>query len=196
MNTENNIQAGQDGSTLAGVASSPAGTVGNVETKGGDLSLTELNTFLGKNYPDKATALKSLKDTFSYVGKKVEAASVQTPAASPDTSEFTRQIKEMKEQLFYSENPQYKTPEMKGMISKMGENPADVVATPEFKAIFDKVSGYDKIQKTKTVLESNPRIGQVRNKISEAKTALNTGAGDYTKAKDLAVGAVLEALAE
>lgn len=195
MNTENNTSAGQDGAPLAGAASSPAEAVGNVETTVADLSLKELNSYLGKNYPDKATALKSLKDTFSYVGQKVEAVEAKVKAAQPDTSEFTRQIQEMKQQLFYSENPQYKSPEIKAIISKMGENPADVVETPEFKAIFDKVNGYDKIQKTKTVLESNPRIGQVRNKMTEAKTALD-GEHNYSKAKDLAVSALLESIAE
>ena len=37
-----------------------------------DLTLAELNAVLGKNFPTKEAALKSLKDTSSYVGAKRE----------------------------------------------------------------------------------------------------------------------------
>ncbi len=177
---------GQAGTPLAGGASAPAGTGPSVEA--GAISLKELNAFLGKTYLDKDTALKSLKDTFSYVGKKIEAAMPQTPASDPTVA---AELRKMSNEIFYAKNPQYDTPEYREVISKMGENPAEVVGTPTFKNIFDKTSGYDKIQKQKTVLESNPRIGTVRNKITEAKEA--TKNRDYTAANKSAVGAVLDA---
>jgi|ERR1035437_1249056 hypothetical protein len=175
---------GQTGAPLAGGASVPAGTGPSVDA--GTISLKELESFLGKTYPDKATALKSLKDTQSYVGRKIEAAT-PVPATDPTVA---AELRAMKNELFYSKNPQYDTPELREVISKIGENPADVVNGASFKVIFDKTSGYDKIQKTKTVLESNPRIGQVRNKMSEAKEAAK--GRDYTNANKKAVAAVLE----
>lgn len=156
------------------------------------LSVKEINDFLGKNYKDKGSALKSIKDTFSFVGKKVEkSADVESPDVKPNSNngDFARQIKEMKEQLFYSENPEYKS--YKGIIGKMGENPADVVGMPEFKDVFEKASSFDKNQTKKTVLESNPRIGVVRNKLKEATEA--AGGRDYNTASKLATDAVMEA---
>ncbi len=186
MDNGTTTSAGQAGAgTVAGDASAPAGT-GPIADAGA-LSLSELNSYLGKTYPDKETALKSLKDTFSYVGKKMEAAQPQ-PASIPP--EVAQQLRELKNENFYTKNPQYDTPEYREVIGKMGENPAEVVGTSAFKGIFEKAAGYDKIQKTKTVLESNPRIGQVRNKMSEAKEA--TKNRDYNSANTKAVAAVLE----
>lgn len=159
---------------------------------GENVSLKEINEYLGKNYKDKGSALKSLKDTFSFVGKKVEkSAEVESSDVKSKSGgdDFARRIKEMKEQLFYSENPDYKP--YKGLISKMGENPADVVGLPEFKDVFDKASSFDKNQTKKNVLESNPRIGVVRNKLKEATEA--AGGRDYNTASKLATDAVMEA---
>lgn len=185
MNPETIIPAGQPGAQpIASGASDPKGTASNVVPE--SLTLNELNEFLGKTYPDKTTALKSLKDTFSYVGKKIEAAA---PVAPTTDADVVAQLREMKTEFFYAKNPQYES--LRAVIGKMGENPSDVVNSPEFKTIFDKTSGYDKIQKSKTVLESNPRIGQVRSKMAEAKEA--TGKRDYTTGTSKAVQAVLEA---
>ena len=195
MNEENITSQGQDGDhAVASESSSPKETVSNVAPNG--ITLEEINAMLGKNYKDKDSALKSVKDTFSYVGKKIEAAkpmASESRDSSSDNSnsDVARQLREMKNELFYSKNSQYDTPEYRALITKMGENPADVVASPEFKSVFEKASGYDKIQKTKTVLESNSRIGMVRNKINEAKEAISKR--DYSGAKDLAVSSVLEA---
>lgn len=188
MTTVTTTPTGQADASLAGGAAAPKGTDTTVDAKD-SLSLSEINTLLGKNYPDKDTALKSVKDTFSWVGKKLDAAAPTTDPA------IAGELRAIKNDLFYAKNPQYDTPEYREVISKMGENPADVVGSATFKSIFDKTSGYDKIQKTKTVLESNPRIGAVRNKMTEAKEALKKD-NNYDKAKNLSVAAVLESLEE
>lgn len=180
------IPDGQPGAqTVAGGASDPAGTGPSVDAD--TVALKKLNTLLGKNFPDIETLAKSYKDTASYVGKKIEAIQPQT---TTDPT-IVAQLRELKTDLFYSKNPQYDTPEYRAVISKMGENPSDVVQGSEFKTIFEKTTGYDKIQKTKTVLESNPRIGQVRNKITEARQAV--AGRDFTTGAKRAVEAVLEA---
>ena len=43
-----------------------------------------------------------------------------------------------------------------------------MVNREEFKTIFEKVSGYDKSIKLKTVLESNPRITSSRDNLTKA----------------------------
>ena len=184
MEKEINTSKGQaEGEVIVDASATPKETVSSVDT----LSLKEINEHLGKTYKDKESALKSLKDTFSFVGKKIEQAA---PVASESNNDVAKQLKEMKTDLFYSKNPDYEP--YRGVISKMGENPADVVQTPEFKDVFVKAAGYDKIQKSKTVLESNPRIGMVRNKQTEAIDAVSKR--DYNKANRLATESVIEAL--
>jgi hypothetical protein len=186
MNEENITSETQPGGkTVAGESTDVKETVSD-KTALESLTLNEINDFLGKQYKDKGTALKSIKDTFSYVGKKIEASA---PVQS-DNSEVAKQLREMKTELFYSKHPEYES--YKGVISKMGENPASVVEMPEFKDIFGKATGFDKIQKTKTVLESNPRIGQIRNKQKEANEALNNR--EYVRANSIAVESVIEGL--
>jgi hypothetical protein len=190
---ENNTQNGQNGtSTVASEASFPNGTVST--EAGENVSLKEINDYLGKNYKDKDSALKSLKDTFSFVGKKIETANGENQVAAKQPSEVenvAKQLREMRTELFYSKNPQYDTPEYRTIIGKISENPAEVVNSPEFKNIFDKAASFDKTSKQKTVLESNPRIGVVRNKLAEATEAVRNG--DYKKSDELAVAAVMEA---
>src|ERR1035437_7544311 len=119
---------GQAGAqTVAGGASAPAGTGPSV----GELSLKELNTLLNKNYLDKDSALSSIKETFSFVGKKAEAFRATAPAPAIDPA-IAEQLREMKTELFYSKNSQYDTPEYREVISKMGENPAEVVQGAAF----------------------------------------------------------------
>lgn len=186
MNEENITSEGQLGEhAIASESSNPTETVSSETVE--NLSLKEINSFLGKNYKDKGTALKSIKDTFSFVGKKIEASA---PVSQSDNGEVAKQLREMKTELFYSKHPEYES--FKGAISKMGENPADVVEMPEFKDVFVKASGFDKIQKTKTVLESNPRIGQIRNKQKEAHEALV--GRNYSAANAIAVESVIEGL--
>jgi len=69
--------------TFPGAADVPASDGGGaVDTN--SLSLDELNTFLGKNFKDKDSALKSLKDTYRYVGNPTVDALAQKMGAEPE----------------------------------------------------------------------------------------------------------------
>lgn len=189
MNEENNTPETQTGGhAIASESSVVTGTVSNEAAMA--VTLKEINEHLGKNYKDKESALKSLKDTFSYVGKKMDAQPSGAAVPHNDNGEVAKQLREMKTELFYSKHPEYEP--YKAVIGRMGENPSDVVGSSEFKEVFEKASGFDKIQKTKTVLESNPRIGQIRNKQKEAHEALANR--EYTKAADIATENVIDAL--
>lgn len=150
------------------------------------LTLDELNGLLGKNFKDKSTALKSLGELNSFVGKKKEDIMKEV---SGNSEAFHNEIKQIKENQFYSQNPDLK--EYRGIISKLGQNPEEVIATPEFKLIYDKAKGYDETVKLKTVLESNPRLAQSRDNLTKAKEAVQSG--NQTDAETFAVNAVLEA---
>lgn len=153
------------------------GTVGSVPASG--LTLEELNSTLGKNFPTKEAALKSVKDTFSYVGKKLEDVKkevVTEVKASEATEKLAKELEEMRKERFYDKNPQYADPSLRKLIEASGQKPDEFVNTPEFKDIFTRVSGYDESQKLKTVLESNPRLSSSRDSLVKAQELREKGA--------------------
>lgn len=182
---------------------SPDGTVpttpqlsaegGNTNVDLGSLSLVELNQMLGRQYADVPTALAAIKETYAFVGKKVEPVVAVNPApvATPsmDNMATKDEVKRLSEDLFYSQNPQYQ--EFRPLISKMGANPAEVVASVEFKPLFEKATTAD-ANKTSSVVHSNARLSQPSTKVDEAiKAANDPGFGSERLAQMLAQG-VLE----
>jgi len=154
------------------------------------LTLDELNQALGKNYKDKESAIKSFKDTFSYVGKKVEDI-----APKIDPNQFISR-EQYEKDMFYSQNPELNKSEIREVIDAMakakGVSPKDVVASDSFKAVFSKVKGYDESQSLKSVLETNPRLASTRDAFSQAQEAYKGGKKDT--AESLITKAVLESL--
>lgn len=143
---------------------------------------------LGKQYPDKATALKGLKDTFSFVGKKADSVKEEVISeATKHTSELAKEVTELKRDLWYQKNPQYEP--VRNLIERFNGDPKDIVNLPEFKEVFEKVKGYEETSKLKTVMESSPRLGQVRDSLSRAAEA--SKAGDTQLAESEAVKAVI-----
>lgn len=166
------------------------------------LSLSELNTFLGKTFPNKESALKSIKDTFSYTGqvgqlkKQLETLSSNTkaPAPSSDLESTVRELQaKLEETTFLSERPELKEylPTLRELQSSTGKSMSELAGSEAYKSLFDKALEHDATQKKRSVLESNPRLGSVRDKFQESKDAL--AKGDFESAKDSAVGGVLEA---
>lgn len=154
------------------------------------LTLAELNQALGKNYKDKDSAIKSFKDTFSYVGKKIEDI-----APKIDPNQFISR-EQYETDMFYSRNSEYSQPEVREVIDAMakakGVSPKDVVTSDSFKAVFSKVKGYDESQSLKSVLETNPRLASTRDAFSQAHEAYKGGNKDT--AESLITRAVLESL--
>lgn len=157
-----------------------------------EMSLKEINEALGKDFPDKETALKSIKDTYSYTGKRKEDI-INEYKKQAGESELASKVSSLENMLrdanFYAENPQYKP--YKDVISKFGNNPEEVIKDPVFQSTYKKASAYDETEKSKSVLHSNPRLGRITDKITEARDAIK--AGDVNKAQDAAVLAVLNA---
>lgn len=164
---------------------------GSVADSSESLTLAEINSLVGRNYKDKATALKSLKETYSAVGKvgKLEPQIEKLKTQLADKDSALGEIKQIKEQLFYTQNPQYAP--YKETISAMGGNPAEVVEKDAFKKIFADLSEYEKTKNAKSVLVSNPRIGQAKTKLDEAKELHSKG--QWSSAAQAATTAVLEA---
>jgi len=181
-----------------------AGTVGSVPVPVGTpaatveaLTLAEINASLGKQFPTKDAAIKAFKDTFSYVGKKKEDIEKEirgTIQSDDRISKLAQELEIERKERFYDRNPQYADPSVRTIIDKFGGNPAEVVNNDSFKAIFEKVSGYDKSVKLRTVLESNPRITASRDSLTKAREIRQQNNGNVThEVQKLAVDAVMDA---
>lgn len=191
-NQDNITDTTLDGATLeeassvgAAVSESPKG--GSATAIADSLSLTELNHALGKTFTSKEAAIKAVKDTFSYVGKRKEDVAKEVV----DTSKFIS-AERYETDMFYAGNPDYT--DLRQVIDSMakaeGKRPHEIVNSDAFKNVFEKVKGFNEVQKTRTVLESNPRITSSRTKIQEARQALKEG--DEQGANNAAVRAALE----
>ena len=169
--------------------SSDEGTVSGVDA----LSLEELNSALGKTYPSKDAALKSLKDTFSFVGRRkediVSEVSRQQSEALTKANEVVEKVTRLERELWYRDNPDYSS--YRGLIEKMGGSPSEVVNTNEFKEVFTKAKGFDENQKLRTVLESSPRVAASKSHLQKADEAFKQG--NRAGVEDAALRAVREA---
>lgn len=162
------------GSELGGGVNASSGDTGAVDSA--SLTLAELNKVLGKEYKDKDSALKSLADTNSYVGKLgQELAVLKNKGAETDPS-LLKEVQALKETVFYSEHPQFK--DYADVIRRMGGNPAEVVDSPEFKKVFEMGQKATEADSKKSVVSSNSRIASPPSVLQEAVAiANNPGSG-------------------
>ena len=186
-----------------------------------DVSLKDqLGKALGKEFPDDETALKSVKDTFSFVGeigniKELKSAMGQLQkvfntdqkgvllkvdeivktggTGKIDPTKFVSK-EDFDRSSFYLNNPNYK-PYNRLIETYQKANPdksrEEVVEMDDFKEDFDKIKAHDEAEGSKSVLKSSSRLGKVTDKISEAREA--QGKGDQPTAEQKAVEAVTEA---
>lgn len=133
------------------------------------LTLEEINSTLGRNYADKPTALKALKETFSFVGKKADeaadaaATAPTTTASDTANADATAQAladiqKELKTNKFYVNNPDYNTPEAKELIESFGGEPEEVIQKDIFKKALKAIQSESVNDKSQTVMRSNSRV--------------------------------------
>lgn len=166
--------------------------VDNIESKESIKDI--LGEELGKDFKTDEAALKAVKDTFSYVGKKKEdikdEVNKETPQVNSD--DFVSR-KEFNESTFYAKHPEYEPyKNIIGALKSATDNTLEeVVKADDFKAVYEKAAAHDESEKSKSVLQTNPRLGKVTDKMTQAKEA--SAKGDTTTAKDLGVAAVIEA---
>ena len=120
----------------------------------------------------------------------VEAPKSQEPAVDPN--KFVSR-EEYDREMFFSKNADYEPYKevMTNLQKATGKSLNEVAAMEPVKALFEKAKAHDATEKTKSVLMSNPRLGAVQDKITQAKTKLT--AGDHSGAKADAVAAVIDA---
>lgn len=202
MDTNNTPAETNPDANLEG-ASSGNSAVGG-ETPQESIPLSELKNILGKNWKDKDTALKSLKEMQSYTGKvgplekelselKSKTIGVATP---PANNEVIQRISSLENELWFEKNSQYKS--MRPIVEKLakaeGKGLHEVVELPELKDLFSKAQGFEKTQNLRTVLESNPRLASSQDKMSKAQNLSATRSRkSMAEAGELAVQAVMDA---
>lgn len=158
--------------TLVGdthVASSNGGTT--VESP--QLSLADLNKHLGSDFKDMPTALKGLKDTKDFVGKRKEDIVTEVKNSFVNTPELASKsdIQSLKDELFLSQNPQYK--DYVPLLKKIGGDLAEAVNAPEFKSLIEKAQVADEVAQNKSVVSSNSRLSQSKTASDQAVTVAN-----------------------
>lgn len=151
-----------------------------------NLTLEELNSKLGKEFQTKESALKAISDTFSYVGKKKEDIAKELKDNGGD---FVSRDEFLQEQ-FYSKNPEYAP--YKNIIQKIDKDPTKAIQDETFKSIFEKASNFEKIETSKSVLHSNPRLMKVSDDFQEAREASQKG--DQSTAEKKVVSGLIDAL--
>lgn len=157
-----------------GAQLTPANGGENVDTA---LTLNELNSFLGRNFKDKDSALNALKETQNFVGKRKEDIADEvrktlTPAVdTAASSSLEQKLSSLEKQLYFSQHPELKGYE--AIIEKMGSNPAEVVESAEFKTVFEKGTVADTVAQQRSVAPSNSRLAQVKSVTDEAVLIAN-----------------------
>lgn len=185
------VQAGGESAVEAVVpAQSEGANVKQAEAPSGNpeaLTLSEMNAYLGKNFPDKATALKALKDTFIFVGKKTEKVEENLK----EKGFMTKQ--EFDDALFYRDNPNHAPhKEVLDSIAKAkGISLSEAAKTDSYKKLFEGAENYTKSQSLKSVLESNPRLASVENRAKTVQDAIKAGNKDAARTE--AAKVVMEA---
>jgi hypothetical protein len=212
MSEDNPSAAVTGGASEGSAATEGAGNASNVEA--GTIAKT-LSEVLGRDFQDDASALKSVKDTYKMVGavgqikKTLDAAGLSeadaltkltetsTPQSSATPSDVTSEIAALRDQLevtqLVSERPELRDHlDLLNKLRAPGQTLRAAAESEDFKGVFDKIHGYDEIQKSKSVLESSPRLGRVKDKMQEAKQSLKDG--QSSAANRAAVSAVIDAL--
>lgn len=132
-----------------------------------DALLQRINKELGKNFKSLDTALKSWKDTTSYVGKKKEDI-VKEETKKPNGDFISRE--EFLTEIFYRDNAELA--EHRDLIDSVakakGITPREAVLDDSLKGTLEKVKGYDQVNKSKSVLKSNPRLASASDKMKKA----------------------------
>lgn len=167
--TPDSLPLGGEGTV--GVTSGEASPVAPTGEQADGMTLAELNQTLGKNFSDKASALKALKDTFSYVGKKTEPDDELLRAKGYMTKQ------DFEAEIFLRDNPQHAANKkiLESIAKAEGVSLVDAAKTPEYSKLFESASEYEKTQSLKTVLNPNPRLQQAQERTSTVQELKQNG---------------------
>ena len=166
-----------------------------------NITLDQLKDVLGKDFKDTETALKSVKDTFSYVGSQaqfkdrmdslteklgtdeegvlaaLESLSGSKNESQPEAPKDTFISKEQYEtDQFFAQNDSLN--ELKDILVPLKQAEpdtswSDFMKQPTIEKVVESYQGYAEVQSKKSVLETNPRIAQAADDLTKAQEALD-----------------------
>jgi len=119
------------------------------------LTLEELNLALGKKFDSKESAVKSIKDTFAYVGKKKEDVEKEVVKEVPSSVDSER-IAQLETELFFQTNNELKDarPILEAFAKANGQSLKEAAESEVFKSTLTKLKGEEK----PTVMDTSRRF--------------------------------------
>ncbi len=134
------------------------------------LTLEELNKSLGKEFPDIETAVKSVKDTYSYIGKKKDDVKREVIESVKDDPNYMTKTEYEKER-FFDKNPDYKP-----FKELLGDNPSEKIKDEAVGSVISDAIEHRKTQGNKSVIHSNARVAdQSSDYAKDRERAYQTG---------------------
>lgn len=160
------------------------------ESNDSALTLEAINKAVGREYGSVEDAIKGLNETYSYVGdapklkKDLEEANAKLVELSQpkkgkadEVKELTETVQNLKKQNeindWYQANPEYIP--LKAVISKLGDNPAEVVGNEDNKQILDAVMAQTSNKPRNTVMDSNSQPSPSKSYQDEFAQAQESG---------------------
>ena len=176
-------------------------------------AVDKVNEELNKNFKSPEDLAKSYSEATKKIGEQgnqIKELQEKIENVIGDNKEnLGAQLENLKGELsrekFYQANPEYDTPEVRKIL---GTDPNKSLEDGTIKSATEKIVEASKQEKSRSVLHSNPRLGQVQDKMGKAKEGLK-GATEALKsgnvaeanrlsegANNSAVNAVLDAYSE
>ncbi len=155
------------------VASTDGEAAGSAEAQD-VITLQDVEQTLGKKFPDKASALKSWKDTYSYVGKKNPQPATSQPAV--DTSNFVSKEQYEEDMWFASHQDlsEHRTL-IRALKKETGKSYSELMEHPEFKPLIEAKKAQAEAANSKSVIHGNSRVGNTADYQTDLEQAQSTG---------------------
>lgn len=146
--------------------STPAATGDEAVSDANSLTLEEINNLTGKQYKDKETALKSIKDMSSQAGKAADLEgklkeALESGTETPDdvVKKLRDELRATQEDVFFANNPEHKENRkiLEGIAKAEGVSLADALNSDVYKEVFEAKKIAKESQSKRTIASSKNR---------------------------------------
>ena len=132
-----------------------------VETQTG-LSLEDINAITGRDYKDLDTAKESLVEMQKMASKAAQKPEPVEKAPDESRAEYEERLANLEAENFYARNQDHEQNRslIENLAKGSGKSRAEVLASEEYKSIFEAQQSVAKNQTKRTVADSNNRVNQ------------------------------------
>lgn len=118
------------------------------------LTLEELNGALKREFKSKEDALKAIKETYSFVGKK---------SVEPEKAQTSDEIRALRDELYFTKHPEYEVarPILEALAKANGQSLEETAESDVFRTTYSKIKESDESQSKATVMEGGRRFPEV-----------------------------------